>query len=336
MNALWNEYGKQKIESRESNAIWCMKAVAVVAIVACHCTHISDHAGLINRTTFDFFQYWISYGVPVFYFLAGFFLSVDDIQHAKIMFWKKKVETIIIPWICTGTAIWLYIVVRKGGISVENWFGYLFMRESYLYFLTDLCGYYLLFFAFYKKKSCMVGIGVVLTILTIYGEANQINWLIGNVAGHGFPIVNLWLFYIGILARKYMLHKEFSNVRWTWMLLLFIAIRYLQLAVWKTSAGISVNVIVGLCVIISLYSICYQIAEMSNTVTTLGKRSFTIYLLHMPFAGIVANILNQSEKWAWLTHWRPMIVIGMTMVVVQLYMFVVRRKRAWLMLIGMR
>ena len=164
------------IDKRESNTFWYMKAFAVVAIVACHCTHVSEDAGMINRWTKTFLDFWIQCGVPIFFFIAGFFLNAGELPKDLGKFWIKKLKTIVVPWIITGTAVWLYIVLRKGGITFEGWFRYLFMRESYLYFLTDLLLFYLLFFTIYKNKACMIGSVVILFAVTVYLESGGGNY----------------------------------------------------------------------------------------------------------------------------------------------------------------
>lgn len=323
-----------EISNRQSLTFWNMKAFAVVAIVACHCCHVAENAGAVNRVTVTFFSYWISYGVPVFYFIAGFFFKADD---GVVVFWKKKLKTIIIPWIFTGTVVWCYVAFRKGGMTIENWFKFLFMRDSYLYFLTDLICFYLVFCLIRNWKGYLVWIGGILTLLTIYGEVARIPLLIDNIPGHGLPIVNLWIFYVGVVARKYMLCKFFQSIKSSSFIILFIVIRTCQLYIWRSSVGIIINIVCAICFLIALYSICYIMSENEHRlIEKVGKNSFSIYLLHMPVAGIVANVLNRSEWFALFTFWRPMIVIGITIVMIQWYTFIVRKKRNWLMLIGMR
>ncbi len=116
------------IDQKTSDRLWMIKAFAVIAIVACHCTHTVENPGKINQMATSFFNLWIGYGVPIFYLLSGYVFSAN----AKFAdFLKKKAITVLIPWIVTGTAVWLYVVLRKGGIGFREWFGYLFLRESY-------------------------------------------------------------------------------------------------------------------------------------------------------------------------------------------------------------
>ncbi len=126
---------RKDIDKETSDRIWIMKAMAVVAIVACHCTQVSENAGAINKIATLFFEKWIYLGVPVFYFLSGY---VSNFEVSGKIFLLRKLKTIIIPWLLTGTVVWLYVVLRKGGISLNEWFLFVIGRKSYLYFLTDL------------------------------------------------------------------------------------------------------------------------------------------------------------------------------------------------------
>lgn len=323
-----------EISNRQSLTFWNMKALAVIAIVACHCCHVAENAGVVNRVTVTFFSYWISYGVPVFYFIAGFFFKADD---GGVVFWKRKLETIIIPWIFTGTVVWCYVAFRKGGMTIENWFKFLFMRDSYLYFLTDLICFYLVFCLIRNWKGYLVWIGGILTLLTIYGEVVRIPLLIDNIPGHGLPIVNLWIFYVGVVARKYMLCNFFQSIKSSSFIILFIVIRTCQLYIWKSSVGIIINIVCAICFLIALYSICYTMAENEHRlIEKVGKNSFSIYLLLMPIAGIVANVLNRSEGFALITIWRLFIVIVLTMVLIWVYKKFVKDRSDLLLLVGTR
>lgn len=63
---------------------------------------------------------------------------------------------------------------------------------------------------------------------------------------------------------------------------------------------------------------------LGRVVETFGKRSFCIYLLHMPIAGIIANLFNRTEKLSFLTIFRPLIVIGITLWLIRIYLGIVK------------
>lgn len=111
---------KALLAQRESDAIWIMKAIAVLAIVSCHCCEVDPNMGIINQIANYFFEAWMRFGVPVFYFLAGYFFRWDE--EGIFHFWKKNLITIIIPWCVTGTAVWLYVVLRKGGRRMDHFY----------------------------------------------------------------------------------------------------------------------------------------------------------------------------------------------------------------------
>ncbi len=67
-----------------------------------------------------------------------------------------------------------------------------------------------------------------------------------------------------------------------------------------------------------------------------GKDSFCIYLLHMPIAGVVANVLNRSEVFALLNFVRPLIVILLVQIVVWFIHKITNNNRTINLLIGVR
>lgn len=324
----------KKIDELESNTLWNIKGGAVIAIVACHCCHVVEHPCELNHVMVQFFSYWIGYGVPVFYFIAGYLFQTDE--RGVHYFFLKKVKSIIVPWIFTGTLVWLYIFLRKGGM---DWYHFLFMKKSYLYFLNDLLVFYLIFY--YVKKhnkmssvfTCILIAGIVIVEIT---KVNIVS-LLENAFGCAIPLSNMLIFYIGIVFREKEIFRFFSELKWSSLIFVFIIWRFMQINVWKSSGGLILDLLTTMCLIVSMYSFCRWLAmkEVKWSVI-LGKYSFSIYLLHMPAAGVVANILNRSEWFAILTLWRPVIVIGITLVMIKVYEKLVGGKGEMLNLIGVR
>ena len=85
----------------------------------------------------------------------------------------------------------------------------------------------------------------------------------------------------------------------------------------------------SLCLIIGLYNLRDLLTKLriKDLLIYVGKASFSIYLLHMPFAGIIANILNKSEAFALLTFVRPIIVIAITIFIIEVYKKAVRNNK---------
>ena len=72
----------------EKTTYWIAKGLAVIAIVACHCCHVSENASALNQISYKFMNLWMGLGVPVFYFFAGYFMNT---RIGWRDFWKKKV-----------------------------------------------------------------------------------------------------------------------------------------------------------------------------------------------------------------------------------------------------
>ena len=323
------------IDKAECDTLWNMKALAIIAVVACHCCYVNENASRLNKLMVYVFEYWMSYGVPIFYFAAGYLFHSDE--KGFRYFCKKKIKTIIIPWIFTGTLVWLYVVLRKGGMNWNNWIHYLFLKESYLYFLTDLLVFYVLFYIIVKNWRLEKCLNIFFVIGVFVAEIANVECVLENVPGKGLPIVNMLVFYMGMLFRN---RKLGAKIRSTWGVLLvvpFVVIRFIQLNIIKSSSGIILNICGSMCLVIALYSFCYSLAKRCVPwLCVLGKYSFAIYLLHMPVAGMVANLLNRSEKFAVLTLWRPMIVIVITYIFITIYGRVFNERPNLMVLIGVR
>ena len=326
---------KNRMDRKQSSSIWNMKAFAVIAIIACHCCHVSENASEINVRSTEFLGYWIGYGVPVFYFLSGYLFTCDE--RGILHFIRKKLVTIVVPWTVTGTAVWLYIVLRKGGMTLSGWVEYVFLRGSYLYFLTDLVLYFALFYAVrrypflrYLASGYLFGGLFINTVFRLD--------LFFPLYALGLPVSHTLVFYSGILAREYDVLKKFSERKWVLMTAVFIVIRWLELHEMVPGYLDAAVYLAGvLSLTAGLYAACHEIAKREVWyVEDLGRYSFPLYLLHMPAAGLVSRVLNRSEIFAPLTVLRPLIVIFITMILIKLYERLTGEREIFRLLIGER
>ena len=328
-----------KVDSETSEKFWLLKAFAIIAVVACHCTNTVDNPGRINTIATYFFDAWKGSGVPIFYFCAGFFFKGSG---KFLPFVKNKVVSIIVPWVFTGTLIWLYIVLRKGGVSLDNWLGYLFLRNSYLYFLTDLMIFYIIMYAAHKSRCIYIVLCVYTAISCIIPTLTTGN--VSTVLITPYTILGIssgyWLYFcLGTVCRQFNVIKYINNQK---LVCFIFVVVFLAVAEATFNKEIGILFYVGLFKNISLMISLYNIRnilnklKLENIAVYLGKLSFSLYLLHMPIAGIVANILNRSEAFAPLTFVRPIIVIAITAVLIEAYKRIVKNNEKMLMLIGIR
>ena len=327
------------VDTDTSEKIWLLKAFAIIAVVACHCTHTIENPGKINVFATYFFDTWKGMGVPIFYLCAGFFFKANE---NILTFIKNKAVSVVLPWICTGTAVWLYIVLRKGGISFYNWADYLFLRGSYLYFLTNLIIFYFIMYIAQKRKYIYYFICVytVLSCIVMNLPGGDIKIaLMMPYTALGVPFIYWFYFSLGSIIRQFSLSKVVDNSKLSWFILVFVFLAIID----KMNIGTEMLLFIidltkSLCLIIGLYNLRDLLTKLriKDLLIYVGKASFSIYLLHMPFAGIIANILNKSEAFALLTFVRPIIVIAITIFIIEVYKKVVRNNKYMLRLIGLR
>lgn len=302
------------LDEESKNIVWIAKGIAVIAIVACHCCHVNENASFFNVASNAIMNFWIGLGVPVFYFFAGYFMKNEGLW---LEFWKKKFFMIIVPWIVTGSVVWLYVVLRKGGFSFENWIEFVLLKKSYLYFLTDLIVFYLLTWFIRGKKAIKVAIGTLIVLLFI----NEIYPVaIIDLLGKYLNLNNYIVFLLGKCIEyegKFYLQNNKVNA---FVILGWAVLRFLQVNNLYTPyvLGSSVITLVGIYSIICM-AVWINDTRISDLLRNWGKTSFSIYLLHMPIAGVIANLLNRSEYFAPLTIVRPIIVIFITMLFIRMY-----------------
>lgn len=322
-----------KISERQSQALWNLKGFAVIAIVACHCCHVSENASWLNNIAVQFFDYWISFGVPIFCFVAGYFFKKGKNITSFLL---KKVKTIIIPWIFTGTIVWLYIVLRKGGIGLENWFNYLFMKESYLYFLNDLLLFYLLFYAILGRPKRIKICNYLMAFIIAMAEIFEVTVLLNYSPGNGLPVANLLMFYMGIVFRERNILRFFEKSFYSYLVVGFVLLRYIEFY-YSVEYNLLIKTVEGLILVIGLYSFCFWMTKKHIAcLKVIGKYSFAIYLLHMPAAGLISNILNRSESFAILTFFRPIIVVLITFGLIKVYEIITMDRKNLRILVGLR
>lgn len=318
----------RELNENEKSTIWIAKGIAAIAIVSCHCCWVNVNASAWNQVSYNFMFFWNWLGVPVFYFFAGFFYNNRVDFYA---FWKKKINSIIVPWLFTGTIVWLYVVLRKGGMTFETWLQFVCLKQSYLYFLTDLIIFFAITWRVKKEKQLVI----ILSLLIIVSVLNGIFGI--NLLEELNKYVYLSNYAYFLLGKILSFHtQQKMHNRYGIVVISLWAI--LQFAGTQWSVVGCIGILIGGLGIVGIIYISSWLREslIGNELEKWGRRSFSIYLLHMPFAGITANLLNRSEKLAFLTILRPIIVIIVTSCVIEGVIYCARKVKLLKYLIGCR
>lgn len=113
----------------EKDYVSIVRALAIFSVV---CAHVTDASGSITNLAISSLG---AYGVAVFFLLSGYVFSFEKRSFGT--FFRRKLTTILIPWLFCGTLDWLYVVLRKGGITFSGWVSSIFVHSHY-YYLTIL------------------------------------------------------------------------------------------------------------------------------------------------------------------------------------------------------
>lgn len=321
---------ENKLDKEHSERIWVIKAAAVFAIVSCHCLSVRDGLSKIGEIEVWFWESWNWLGVPVFYLLSGFMLRREGSFKSFLL---KKVKSLVLPWIITGTAVWLYIVLRKGNMTIENWADYVLLKKSYLYFMTDLCIFLLLYWILLKKRALVYIFTLYLAAGLFLGSyCNIVLPGTGGVIGQYIYLGNMLLFGIGVCMQEVRGIWDI-DAKWGWVFGA-VVLGVIVLNTFKLSFPFE-NVVAAISFIMMIYCLCKRFASHSLLVK-LGKDSFAIYLCHMPAAGTVANLMNRIPFLDGLIILRPFLVIVITEVLLLLFIKICRERKWALMMVGKR
>lgn len=304
-------YYKQIQEMNERNFIYVLKFFAVISIVSAHVNSILNNTSQFNYIASVFLQEIAIFGVPIFLIISGYLYSKN--KDNLTVFFKKRIKTLIIPWIMTGTVVFLYITLRKGNLNLVSYGNFLIGNGTYLYYLSILFMLYAIFWKLKNKK-----ILIVLLLFCITSRCFGFNFLPNIVPGLN-PFNYMHYFIIGILiSREFTfldLAKKVNNKIFLLSIVLFMLISIVNILV-DNEYNLSIfKILAGIMILFKLSTIKYL---YNNLFISIGKESFAIYLLHMPIAGITVAITNLIGN-GLLTLIRPAIVIAIVHVAIMIY-----------------
>lgn len=140
----------QKISKENSVILNCVRVFAVFSVICAHVKPIENNTGLMN-VSFSILEIVGYGGVSLFFILSGFFMAYN--QDSFLAFCKKKAINLLIPWLVTGTLVYMYSNVRKGSFTILGLLKNLAGSGSYLWYMSVLVVLYFLFFSL-ASTSC--------------------------------------------------------------------------------------------------------------------------------------------------------------------------------------
>lgn len=324
------------ISKRVSQSIYTLKALAVLSIICAHCNSVSDQHSAADIFAGRILGSFGSAGVGMFLLLAGFLMH--GTKRTFKSFAKSKLTSLAIPWAFCGTLVYLYVHLRKGGIGPLGLAKWLIGMDTFLYYLTVLTVLYLLCFFVRHKKWVLYIYAVVSLISNLLTGLGLLDFL-----NHHLNPLNFLLFFVaGMLIGEYNAFEkvlDFCKKILPISLIVYNgALIVLTVFEIKVSYFVLFFIPVEILAILCMLGFSTILQNRSKIITNIGKLSFSIYLLHMPFAGIAAKLFGMIDFFG-LTLLRPLVVLAVTYLFIVIVGFVaekLRLKKVAETLMGMR
>lgn len=280
-----------------------LRFIAIFSVVCAHSSVSLSNANNMIVNANRFLQISGTFGVPLFFFISGFFyISTFDMS-----FIVRKIKTVIIPWFFVETIVWLYVVLRKGGINFYSWLNFIIGNGHSTYYLTVLMILYLI----YSRNRRSIFKIFIIVLLSLF--SNYLTYL--NLFTSINPFLNVfnWSIYfsLGLLVFQFRCFEKicaFSSKFLFVSILIFLSLIFFQIQneisiyYWGKFALINnflfIFVSIGISAKISDFDLFKKI----------GKESFSIYLMHELLVGTVIYLTELNPNWI-IVIIRPLVVI---------------------------
>lgn len=267
----------------------------IYALISIVCAHIYFADGVVSSV----FSRVGSIGVIVFLIISGYFYRTNRFGSFFNMI-KKKIISIIIPWLVLGTLTWLYnfiLTVDKSRflISYINW---IVGNGSYLYYLNVL---FICFLIFYKNNKYILVFAVIFNIISIVCTAfGLLSNILNLLRINNYLNIFNWIgfFALGIMLQSV---KDENIVRF------ILKSRFIFLALFNVAL---IVLIIFSTVEAHYFSLLAIPFELLGTLAIMGistydltkikvfkgvsNYSFTIYLVHVVFIGLLDVVFMKN------------------------------------------
>lgn len=319
-----------------------LRALAAICVVSAHSAAVPATEGPIYVFA-QILDYVGTMGVPVFLLISGYLFTYNRRPFGA--FWKRKLESIVVPWFFCATLVWLYIVLRKGNIGLLSWFSFVIGYGHSTYYLTVLVVLFLLFWK--RTKPWFLYAAVLVSAFSLLVTAWVIDPVFKGELGRFYylnPLHWAGFFAAGVLINHKGVLLKLRRRLASWpVLFLGLAASLAYGLICKIGGipckyfsryallGFMVNTILLVGMAARLENISGRWVEI---LVTIGKNSFPIYLLHQLFTGIVSALTNLVPLGV-VVLLRPALVIGAVLCVLWIAKKVFRDSKI-LFLIGLR
>lgn len=300
------------------------KFFAAIMIVTAHCFAVPSSFSAISQDVSSAMKLFSRSGVAIFFFISGYLFAFN--KHSTIPFWKKKVKTLLVPWMFTGSIVYLYVALRKQGVDLVDWLLWVGGVKTYLWYMTVLVALYALFMLLARYKAFLVVVPILSLISYVtYSLTYPYLW---SWSGDYLNVFSWSLFFwAGYMISKHQRFDALLNVacqyRLWWLCLYGVIVLLFVMLNVPCDYGMPQYLPFAVLSILVTFSLAVPLRD-HRIVKNIGTDSFAIYLLHMPLAGIVSNLCNRVDSAIFLII-RPIVIIAVLETALSLLRGLVKR-----------
>lgn len=288
MNNKTNTY-TQKLAQRESMAIFCLKAFAILSVIAAHTIILNDSTTINNLIT-SFWTVFGKDGVITFFITGGFLYYRKDNDNKS--YWKKKFFRIILPWIICSFITYIVSIAGGNDLSFISYLKWIFGYGTWYYYIVMYMFFLFIFKYIYKHNwllYLLMAINVVSLVLKItvfnnyWGELDYLN-----------PLFWCGYFSLGVLIRRYRLDILLTKkAPFIIGFIVFILTTTIRCKTGTDTYFHPLSMINALSFYTSFYGISYFLAnkKISKYIKPIGASTYCIYLLHMQIVQTTINLI---------------------------------------------
>jgi len=309
---------------KRNETIDYIKGIAIISVISAHCNTVLDTTDQFAVLSSLLLQNIGTLGVICFFVISGILFHHPGKNIGR--FFKKKVTNIVIPWLISGTFVYLYVYLRKPPITLGGWINFILGNGSYCYYLTVLMMLYIIFtlVSFMHNNRVLFVCEGITVISTIWF------YNIGDMN----PYLNIlnWIGYFALgvqISRNQKIWKKIKNSINKRFLAFGVmnVICYLLVLTYQLyhlkGGGYwdGINVIACWFGAITLVLIAVRIENTKDNwfkkgIYRAGIESFRIYIWHMPVAGIIAKIFQFNVLLNFVLI-RPVVILIIMLLVIR-------------------
>lgn len=292
-----------------------IKGISVLSVICAHCNSVSPTANSFTTICSIIISNIGTLGVVCFFVISGYLFHTSS---SFFQFVKKKLFSLIIPWIIGSTVVYLYVYFRKPPMSWSGWLNFMLGNGSYFYYITVLLTLYVFFYLLpIVRSDTALTICVAVTVVSVSFDTfhnlvqpylNPLNWI-------GF-------FSCGMLIKKHekallVICRKLYRIRWVPLLLYMTILCFQVIRGDRGSYWGMPNALfcwIGACAIAAMgATIKNNDSIIIRGITLAGKESFFFYIWHMPVAGVITNLMNRGLLCN-LVVIRPLVILLLSLI----------------------